>query len=176
MTNDNPQATEFRLKLVHKPCMRVIASARTFIEELLLPLAGAEVASRVAMASHELLENIAKYASLGTASLVVVATPRSDGAMLIRVTSSNRAPPRMLSELAAIIDEVSKAPDPHALYLHYMEASVRRGHGSRLGLIRIRAEGEMALSFERAAGEIAIHAEIIAAGVQPTPPTAPTCA
>lgn len=172
MTNANPQATEFRLTLVRKPCMRVIASARTFIEELLLPLVGTEIASRVSMAAHELLENIAKYASLGTASLIVVAAPRSDGTVLIRVTSRNCAPPQLLSELVTILDEISKTTDPHALYLHYMEASVRRGHGSRLGLIRIRAEGEMRLWFERAAGEIAIHAETIAACIEATPPNA----
>lgn len=177
MTNDSSQATEFRLKLVHKPSMLVIASARTFIEELLIPLVGAELASRVSMASHELLENIAKYASLGTASLVVVAAPRSDGTVLVRVTSSNCAAPHLLGELRTILDEVSKAPDPRNLYLHYMEASVRRGHGSRLGLIRIRAEGEMSLRFECSADEVVIHAEVIAAGTGLVPPqTSPTSA
>ncbi|MGE5788214.1 MAG: hypothetical protein ACM3ZE_26700 [Myxococcales bacterium] len=159
--SEGPPAVELRLEFGQPPPMRLVASTRALVEELFLGWVDADTASRVAMVAHELMENLAKYSAPDACSFKASATPCESSAVRLRIAATNRAPERSLTELRAILDDIALATDPHALYVRYMEASVSRGHGSKLGLVRVRAEGEMSMRYELAAPVITLFAESV---------------
>jgi hypothetical protein len=98
---------------------------------------------RVAMTAHELLENAAKYASDGRARLrVQVAEGAAGGGAEVRVTLTNRSTPEHIDVLRAAIAEMDDS-DPQTHYFALMRRNAKIGSISRLGLARVRAEGEM---------------------------------
>lgn len=149
--------------------MRIVASTRALIEELFLGWVGADTASRVAMVAHELMENLAKYSASGACSFKASATLCEPNAVRLRIAATNSAPEQSLTELRGILDDIAHAPDPHALYVRYMEASVNRGYGSKLGLVRVRAEGDMSMRYELAAPVITLFAESVVSRAQGRP-------
>jgi len=147
-----------KLRLTNPPSIRLIASTRRFIEELYEPLIGADGSSQVAMVVHELMENLAKYAEGGSMRLEVEARPHQTRYQ-IRITAANHASPDRLEALEQILKDIASSRDPRATYVRYMNESVTRSEGSGLGLARIRAEGDMGISYSRSGNEISILAE-----------------
>jgi two-component sensor histidine kinase len=167
MTDPVSAGVRVEIRFDRPPLVRMITSARRFVEELYEPLVGPDAASRMAMVAHELMENMAKYAHIGPVQLEVEYTPRGEAAQL-RIAATNPATPDQLAALERVVCEVSTATDPRAMYLAFMKSSVARSAGSGLGLARIRAEGEMQVRFTRSEECITIYAEAsVASGSTP---------
>jgi hypothetical protein len=97
------------------------------------------------LAAYELIENLVKY-SWGESVIVrieVESTPR--GAEIALVTE-NQAPPERLADVAARLAAAEAAEDPVAHFDQLVQESLASPGESRLGLGRLRAEGDLRLS------------------------------
>ena len=134
------------LPLTVSPAM--VSPTRRIIEAKLGPVLEDEDAIfRVAMTAHELLENAAKYASDGQARLEVRVTPRGEDA-IVRVTVTNNSTPEHIDQLGLCYADMNASADAMAHYFTLMRENAKAGVVSRLGLARVRAEGEMEIEVE----------------------------
>ena len=139
----------------------VVSPTRRIIEAKLGPVLEDEDAIfRVAMTAHELLENAAKYASDGKARLELSVTPREEGA-IVRVVVTNNATQENIAQLGVCYAEMNAAKDAMAHYFSLMRMNAKAGALSRLGLARVRAEGEMDIEVD-VEGE---RVKIVASGI-----------
>ena len=99
------------------------------------------------MTAHELLENAAKYASDGHARLQLNVTPRGEDA-IVRVSVTNNSTAEHISQLGGCYAEMNAATDAMAHYFTLMRRNAKSGASSRLGLARVRAEGEMEIEVD----------------------------
>lgn len=126
----------------------IVSPTRRLLEAKLAPaLDDDDAVFRVAMAAHELLENAAKYASDGKARLEVDVSPRDDDA-LVRVVVTNNASREHIDNLGACFAEMNAEADAMAHYFALMRRNAKNGSISRLGLARVRAEGEMEIAVD----------------------------
>src|SRR5262245_24752924 len=147
------------LPLTVSPSM--VSPTRRIIEAKIGPVLDDEDAIfRVAMTAHELLENAAKYASDGKARLEVSIKPRDEGA-IVRVVVTNNAAQEHITELETCYAEMSAAKDAMAHYFSLMRVNAKAGAMSRLGLARVRAEGEMDIEVD-VEGE---RVKVVASGI-----------
>jgi hypothetical protein len=152
-------------ELVFRPSVQLISLVRRFVEDFYQNvLADDAAASRLALATHELLENAAKYSTDGSASLYVE-VDTTGGAVLVRTT--NRATTEQIDRLRAAFAEIEAARDVDSLYAETIRrtALLERGSGG-IGLARILAEGDMAMELCVEEDRVAIGARgvITAAG------------
>lgn len=146
------------MQLDFKPNVGLVSSTRRFVAELFeTMLADPDATSRVALAVHELLENIVKYSTDGQGKLNVEIENEANGKVL-QISASNRTTPERASELRRRISDLSELADPMETYVRMMRESAVRGDGSELGLARIRVEAEMALGFSEDGDRITITA------------------
>ena len=147
------------LPLTVNPAM--VSPTRRIIEAKLGPVLEDEDAIfRVAMTAHELLENAAKYASDGQARLEVNVSPRGEDAV-VRVTVTNNSSPEHIDQLGICYAEMNAARDAMAHYFALMRMNAKSGAVSRLGLARVRAEGEMDIEVDIQGAVV----KVIASGV-----------
>jgi hypothetical protein len=140
------QPLDLDLPLSVTPAM--VSPTRRIIEAKLGPVLDDEDAIfRVAMTAHELLENAAKYSSDGKARLEVRVTPRGEDA-IVRVTVTNNSTPDHIKQLEICYAEMNATPDAMAHYFTLMRENAKAGAVSRLGLARVRAEGEMEIDVD----------------------------
>jgi hypothetical protein len=141
------QESFFELRF--SPDVSLVASVRRFVTEFYVRLLGdADVAHRVAMATHELLENTVSY-SYDQRSEFRITVRRHGKSAKVALETKNRATPEQLALVRRALDEVVGAPDPAALYTDLMRrAAKRRDGGSGLGLGRIRAEADLTIDYE----------------------------
>src|SRR5580704_12744913 len=100
-------------ELTFRPSIDLITIVRRFVADFYLKVTQDEdAASRLAVATHELLENAAKYSIDGAAELEVRVDP--DGGT-VNVRMSNRAAPAQIQLLRARFDEIAAAPNAAAL-------------------------------------------------------------
>jgi hypothetical protein len=126
----------------------MVSPTRRIIEAKLGPALDDEDAIfRVAMTAHELLENAAKYASDGKARLEVSVKPRGEDAV-VRVVVTNNATREHIDQLGACYAEMNANRDAMAHYFSLMRLNAKAGAVSRLGLARVRAEGEMEIEVD----------------------------
>jgi hypothetical protein len=133
------------LTLSFQPLAEQIGGLRSTLSDLCRPhLSSADELSRVLLAAHELLENIVKYSSDGAAEFHCT-LESSEGGVLVRLRTKNRARPERIDDTRNRLDALQAAGDPVAHYDELIRAAAGRRDGSGLGLARIPAESEMVL-------------------------------
>jgi len=145
------------IRFDYRPRMRLITSTRMLVADLCDELLGDAATSRVAMAAHELMENVAKYSSGGEGS-VEVALSQRNGQNYVQVSTKNRASAHQREQLQHLIGELRRAADPIAYYDAVIAKSVL-SKGSGLGLARIRAEGNMEVDLSIEGDQVTISAQ-----------------
>lgn len=151
-------AAALRLDFRHRK--ELPSTTRRYLFDVLKRVLGNEEdANRLAMAAHELIENLVKYSN-DAASSLEVDFKELDGATHVAVRTRNSVAPERLRDLEDTLATVAKAPDPVALYDKLLASSPHR-EGSGLGLARIRAEADMTLSYVVDGEEVTILAESI---------------
>jgi anti-sigma regulatory factor (Ser/Thr protein kinase) len=137
----------------------LVSVVRRFISEFYeRTLEDLDASSRVARATHELLENSVRYARDGEVCVRIEVTRivRPEGAKIcgtsahIRIQTRNRA-----------AKEDAAYTDPNLYYLDVIRRSARRTDSSGLGSVsgRIHAEAEMEVSVGCARGFVTVIAE-----------------
>jgi two-component sensor histidine kinase len=124
----------------------MVSIVRRFVEESFEKLVGdPDAVFRVSLAVHELLENASKYA-IGDKTGLSVHFDSDGPTASIRLT--NQTTPQHIARLRSCIDEIQASTEPFELYQTLMRRSFGIQEESGLGLVRIRAEGELNLSLE----------------------------
>ena len=132
------------LHIAFAPNIPLVSTVRRFTGEFYQRvLVDPELASRVALATHELLENAVAFAIDGETDLRIEIR-ESD----LVIQTSNRAASENVAQLRATIDAIARVRDPEQHYQHVLDRAVRCVEGSGVGLARIRAEADMVLSCE----------------------------
>ncbi len=138
-----------------RPNFRLVSTVRRFTEEFYQRMLGdQETSERIALATHELLENAIAYASDDETGVRVELTEDT-----LTVRTWNRTSPERLESLKSMIDEMNQADDPAAYYQTLMSKTAYRTDGSGLGLARIRAEADMAITYEVTTDRVCIAAQ-----------------
>lgn len=104
-----------------------------------------DLASRVAMAAAELVENAVKYTTSPTLHFRLSARI-SDGVSSFKLETENDASPESIQTLQRLLEEVGRGDGMNA-YMRFLRAVPEKAAGaSQLGLARIRYEGQMSLA------------------------------
>jgi hypothetical protein len=135
-------------ELSFSPNGSLVSTVRRFVEEFYDQiLADGELVSKLAVATHEILENAVRYSSDGNTNIRVGVARESSDRVRVAISTKNKSNPKHLAALTATIDEMASAPDAGVYYQMLMRRSAKRTDGSGLGLGRIHAETDMTLSY-----------------------------
>jgi hypothetical protein len=104
-----------------------------------------DTTQQLVVAVQELLENLVKYSDSGVSELDFELC-LLDGEPTVRIGTLNRASEPHLSEAKRMLERTIAAPDPGELFQALVASSGER-KGSGLGLVRLRAESGLALSY-----------------------------
>ena len=146
------------LEICFRPTVATINEARRLVAALYAPLLGdPDAASRIALATHELLENALKYSVDGS---TVIRVELSNGKLptTVKVETRNGISPERKHGLEEIFAEMNQSENADAYYQFAMRRTRMMRHGSGLGLARIWAEGEMHVTRAYQGDEVTITA------------------
>jgi hypothetical protein len=130
--------------LAFRPNITLVSTVRRFIGEFYRRLlVDQEVGSRLALATHELLENAVAYASSDETEIRIEIVEDQ-----LVIKTWNCTLPERIAGLKTVLEEMNEAPDADLYYQQMLLRTSKRTEGSGLGLARIRAECEMKLGFE----------------------------
>ena len=157
----------FDLSLCFAPQPAHVASVSRFVRDICRSFITDEDAlARLELASYELMENVVKYTSDGDGHFRLQVLDAGQSCRVLLQTQ-NRTDGVHQVELEQRMQRLSVAEDAVAHYDSEIAASARRPFGSGLGLARIRAEGEMVLSYSVDSQAVTNNVEaIFAAGVR----------
>lgn len=152
------------LELSFRPTVDLISSTRRFVCAYYEPLlADADLLSRIGLATHEMLENVLKYAPGGHVLTRVRLVGDGAGQKLsIEMTSAITTERR--AGLEDIFAEMASTGDAAAYYQRSLHRARHRRYGSGLGLARVWAEAEMALTVDFLGDTVTIVATACIAG------------
>lgn len=108
------------------------------------------------LAAYELTENLVKYSTSGLASLRIEVESSVRGPEIV-LTTKNEAPPDRLADASARLQAVEEATDPVAHLDELVKESLTTPTESRLGLGRLRAEGDLSLSHRVVEGSLIVQ-------------------
>ncbi|HEU4409612.1 MAG TPA: hypothetical protein VFS43_30435 [Polyangiaceae bacterium] len=112
--------------------------------------------ARVAMVTHELLENAVKYALEDAAYLCIEVRAEGEAAV-VTITTRNRAAPEHARAVVRACEAMAAEADALAYYVALMRRNAPL-EGSGLGLARIWAEGDMTVACEVAGHDLVLSA------------------
>jgi hypothetical protein len=152
------------------PSVELISVVRRFVADFYQNiLHDDDAVSRVALATHELLENAVRYSIDGETTIRIDVTEE-----LLTIQIDNIADANHRTALAGLFAEMNAAEDAFEHYRELMIKNARRTDGSGLGLARIRAEAEMDLDCEVAGDTVRIFARArLAPRGEPPPRSTP---
>jgi hypothetical protein len=151
-------------ELRFSPRLESVSAVRRFVSDFYAPvLADDDLTSRMALATHELLENAVKYAASGEAEIQIAVESESRPPTVV-IRTTNRATPDNLRTAMDAFAEMNRTDDPFVYYQQVMRRSAKRKEGSGLGLARVRAEAEMSLSCDVSDERLTITARCVAPG------------
>ena len=156
------------LELKFRPNVALISAVRRFISDCYQEVFNdAETTSRIALATHELLENGIRYSNHGETTLrLSVSEAAAPRVVTIRV--SNQASAEQIERIRAVFREMDEHEDAFAHYQILMRRTMTRVDGSGLGLARVRCESEMKVSCEINGSEVVIVGVTHAGSRMPT--------
>ena len=158
MNVQGPSVENPYFELCFRPTIATISDARRFVTTLYEPLLGdADAASRVALTTHELLENSLKY-SLDGQTVVRIEISRHERPSTVMVETRNRISPDRKAALDVMFEEMHRFGSASEYYQFAIQRTRNMRHGSGLGLARIWAEGEMKVSRSYGTDEVRITA------------------
>jgi anti-sigma regulatory factor (Ser/Thr protein kinase) len=134
-------------ELNFKPNVALVSVVRRFVMEFYQRfLSDPDGTSRVALATHELLENAVKYSKDGETTIRIEVDANTKPKR-VKIVLRNRAAPHDIVAIREVLDGVSSASDANDFYQKLLVSKARSREQSGLGLARICAEGEMTLSY-----------------------------
>lgn len=159
MTSDKPIGAFIELSFA--PNILLVSVVRRFISNFYGQLLRDPAAvSRLAVATHELLENAVRYSADGLTRLRVEMVGAGNQARAV-VRTWNKSQPEHIATLRSHMAELGRATDPMAFYLALLHRVARQesGSGLGLGLGRICAETEMTLVCEVEGSKVCVIGE-----------------
>lgn len=148
------------LQICFRPTVATINEARRLVAALYTPLVSdADIAQRVAMTTHELLENALKYSMDGT-TVLRIELSHEKGPRTITVETRNQISAERKAGLTEVFEEMRRFGDANEFYQYAMKRTRTIRHGSGLGLARIWAEAEMELTNSYAGDEARVVATL----------------
>lgn len=156
--DDDDDDAVFELRFT--PSVALVATVRRFVSEFYSQMLGdQDLSGRLAMATHEMLENTVHYSSDGRGSLEIFMKRRPQR-VDVCIKTRNRAEPQALARAKEALDGVVDAEDPNAHYLTLCRRAAKRSDGgSGLGLGRIRAEADLGVSYSIGGEQLTIRVE-----------------
>jgi len=146
--------------LAFRPNIALVSTVRRFIAEFYRRvLVDQELSPRLALATHELLENAVAYAIDDETEVRIEIVENQ-----LVVKTWNRTMPDRLGSLQTTIDEMNAEPDADKYYQQMLIRTSKRTDGSGLGLARIRAESEMQIGYEIDNDRVCIMAKTTVTG------------
>jgi hypothetical protein len=144
-------------ELSFRPNVALVSVIRRFVLEFYQRFLGdADATSRVALATHELLENAVKFSTDG-ATTIRIEVHQDKNPHVVDIELRNRAEPANVAAMRDILDGVASAPDALAFYQQLLVKRAKvSGKSGGLGLARICAEGEMHLSHRIVDGDVTV--------------------
>lgn len=157
LTLTDPVTTSLELEVGPAADMTLATRIREFLSNTYGPLIrDTRAESVVTLAAHELVENIIKYGATGPRSLTVQLDSRNRE---VRLVTQNEATPTQITKLRSKLDRICQTSTPEALYDEFIAESADSDE-SGLGLIRIRAETDMDLSYKIEGNRVRIQATL----------------
>ncbi|MDX2092974.1 MAG: ATP-binding protein [Kofleriaceae bacterium] len=142
------------VELNFRPNVQLVSVVRRFVSEFYQrTLSDPDGTSRVALATHELLENAVKYSKDGETTIRIEVTSGGEPRE-ISILLRNRAEEAHVAKIREIVEGVASAPDALAYYQKLIVSKARVKEGSGLGLARICAEGEMKVALRVHDGDV----------------------
>ncbi|AKU99308.1 hypothetical protein AKJ09_05972 [Labilithrix luteola] len=147
-------------ELRFSPSVALVATVRRFVTEFYAQVLGnADLSGRLAMATHEMLENTVHYSSDGRGA-IAIAMKKQPESVEIRIETTNSVVPDRLARAKEALDGVVGASDPNVHYLSLVRRAAKRTDGgSGLGLGRIRAEADLDVSYRVEGDQLTIRVE-----------------
>jgi hypothetical protein len=99
------------------------------------------------LAAYELTENLVKYSSGDRTTIAIEVQSTASGPRLV-LTTENQATEDRLADAVARYEAVERAEDPVCHFDRLVQESLETPDESKLGIGRLRAEGELDVSHE----------------------------
>jgi hypothetical protein len=148
------------LRLSGPPPSRLITATRQLVQAVCAEVLGdLDTGYQVAMAAHELMENLAQH-SCGGDMEFEVSLRHGEKQDYICIRTRNRATAQKLADLNDTLNTVEAAADPFETYVQFLHRSSARAGGSGLGFARMRAEGDMTLNHVICGDQVTVFAEL----------------
>jgi hypothetical protein len=133
-------------ELRFSPNVTLVPTVRRFVTDFYAQIfKDDDGTSRVAVATHELLENAVKYSVDQSTRIRIGVRRTGDGRFVVTIETSNRAKPADIETVRSSVAEIEKAVDSLAHYQAVMRRNALLTEGSGLGLARVSAETDMSL-------------------------------